>query len=235
MSKRYIFIIFILVSAILALLLLPKMHYCSNDSQSKLHYSGKTCQQVNPKSLLLEAINTHRYIDADLLTSKIIGQDPSFLLVDLRDTITFNQYTLPGAINIPYNEILDKENLSLLRQSCTNIVLFSKNTLIADQIWMLLRRKGYQNISVLKGGIQCFFNTIINPKKPSELASNDDFDTYHFRKAAGVYFGLPNPYEFIPKKEVIKKVYIKGVSGKTAKKSVKMVKRDTDEEEEEGC
>ena len=235
MSKRYKFIIFILVSAILALLLLPKMHYCSNDLKSKLHFSRKKCQQVNPKTLLIEAINTHRYIDADHLTSKIISGDPSFLLVDLRNSTDFNRFTLPGAINIPYSEILNKKNLSLLRQSGANIVLFSKNTLIADQIWMLLRRKGYQNILVLKGGMQHFFKTIINPEKPSELASSDAFDTYHFRKAAGVFFGLPNPYEFIPKKERIKKVYTKSTRNHTEKKSVKMQKSDTDEEEEEGC
>jgi rhodanese-related sulfurtransferase len=234
MSKRYIFIIFILVSAILAVLLLPKMHYCGNDSESKLHYSGKTCQKINPKALLLEAINLHRYIDADQLTKKIISEDPSFLLVDLRDSLAFNQFTLPESINIPYQSILEKKHLDLLSQSGTNIILFSKNTLVADQVWMLLRRKDFQNISVLKGGLQCFYNTIINPKKPIELASKDDLDKYRFRKAAGVFFGLPNPYEFIPKKEVIKKK-IKSVSKHQIKKTVPLQKRETEEEEEEGC
>jgi len=234
MSKRYIFIIFILVSAIFAVLLLPKMHYCSNDSNSKLQYSGKTCQQINPKALLLEAINTHRYIDADQLTAKIIGEDPSFLMIDLRDSVAFNQYSLPGAIHIPFQNMLEKKYLEILNQSEKSIVLFSKNTLVADQIWMLLRRKGYQNISVLKGGITYFYNTIINPKKPTELASKDDLDKYRFRKAAGVYFGLPNPYEFIPKKEVIKKK-VKSTVIRQVKKIVPLQKRETEEEEEEGC
>lgn len=105
MSKRYIFLILVLVSAIFALLLLPKLYYCSNDKDAKLHYKATTCANAGPKGLLLEAINTHRYIDADKLASKIIGEDPSYAYVDLRNEEQFNSFTFPGAINIPYSSI----------------------------------------------------------------------------------------------------------------------------------
>jgi len=202
MSKRYIFTIFILVSIIFALLLLPKVFYCSNDTESKIHYNSNTCNSVNPKGLLLEAINTHRYISADDLTSKIVSEDPSFVLVDLRNEKQFKNFTLPNAINIPFKQVIEEKHQSLFDNDDYTVVLFSNGTVIPDQVWSILRRKSYINIMVLKGGLNEFYTKILNPTNPKETDAKKAHELYSFRKAAGTYFGLPNPDEFIPELEI---------------------------------
>lgn len=239
MSKRYIFTVFILISIIFALLLLPKVFYCSNDTESKIHYNANTCTNINPKGLLLEAISTHRYISADDLTTKIVGEDPSFVFVDLRNVTQFKSFTLPKAINIPFKQVMDEKHQSFFANDDYTIVLFSNGTVISDQVWSILRRKSYTNIMVLKGGLNEFYTSILNPIKPKDTDGKKAHQLYNFRKAAGIYFGLPNPAEFVPKLEIkpVKKVYKKPIN---PKKNV-VVKPKTkapvieEEEEEEGC
>jgi len=238
MSKRYIFLVLVLVTAIFALLLLPKLYYCSNDKEAKLHFKANTCNNANPKALLLEAINTHRYIDADQLTSIIVGEDPSYVFVDIRNEEQFKSFSLPRAINIPYKTILEEPNLSKFDTENYTYVLFSNGTIVSDQVWSLLRRKGFKNFIVLDGGLNDFYTKILNPKKPLETASSDEQDLYNYRKAAGIYFGLPNPSEFIPEKAIqpVKKVYKPLKTGNTPKKKVIVKpKAPVEEEEDEGC
>lgn len=239
MSKRYIFTIFILVSIIFALLLLPKVFYCSNDAESKIHYKANTCTTINPKALLLEAINAHRYISADDLTSKIVSEDPSFILVDLRDAKQFKNFTLPKAVNIPFKQVMDEKHHSLFSNDDYTVVLFSNGTVIADQVWSILRRKAYTNIMVLKGGLNDFYTQVLNPVKPKDTDSEKIHQLYNFRKAAGTYFGLPNPDEFIPelKIEPVQKINKRVVNTKkkiVVKSKLKPVIKE-EEEEEEGC
>lgn len=239
MSKRYIFTIFILVSIIFALLLLPKVFYCSNDTESKIHYSANTCTSINPNALLLEAINTHRYISADELTSKIIGEDPSFVLVDLRDVKQFKNFTLPNAINIPFKHVLDEKHHSFFENDDYTVILFSNGTVMADQVWSILRRKSFKNIMVLKGGLNEFYTQVLNPVKPKDTDSKKIHQLYNFRKAAATYFGLPNPDEFIPELEIEPVQKSKKRVANTKKKVVVKPKSKPvikeEEEEEEGC
>jgi len=240
MSKRYIFLVFLLVAVIFALLLLPKLYYCSNDENPKLRLSANKCVNAGPKGLLLEAINTHRYIDADNLAAKIIGEDPSYALIDLRNEEQFNDFTFPRAINVPYGSILDESNLAKFDSDDYTYVLFSNGTMVADQAWLSLRKNGYENILVLQGGLNDFYNKVMNPVKPVVTDSKEVQELYNFRKAAGTYFGLPEPDEFIPEEaiEPVKKVYTPKKSTGTSKKKVVVKPKESapvEEEEDEGC
>ncbi len=241
MSKRYIFLVFLLVAIIFALLLLPKPYYCSNDENPKLRYSANKCVNAGPRGLLLEAINTHRYIDADKLAAKIIGEDPSYALVDLRNEEQFTSFTFPRAINIPYRSILDESNLSKFDSDDFTYVLFSNGTMVADQAWLSLRKNGYDNILVLQGGLNDFYTKVLNPSKPVVTDSKEVQELYNFRKSAGTYFGLPEAEEFIPEEiiEPVKKIYKPKKSSTATKKKVIVAPKEPapieEEEEDEGC
>ena len=80
---------------------------------------------------------------------------------------------------------------------------------------MIGNRLGYKNLYVLKGGLNEWFNTIINPKLPKETDSQKDFELYSFRKAAGMYFGVG-----VSKTETEKKPIKKVITVKKKKKRV---------------
>lgn len=148
---------------------------------------------IKPEELVSNAMSPERYMTTDRLAHIIINQDPSFILIDVRDEKSFASYTLPNAINIPLEKLFDEGSESYLNQNQFDVVLFSNDNFHADQAWILCNRLGYKNLRVLKGGINQWFTTIINPLKPAENMSAADFELYATRKAASMFFGVVYP------------------------------------------
>ena len=177
-SKRYLFLTMLLILLAGGLVLLPKY---------------KKHEGIKPELLLTHALSPERYITTDQLAHKLVNLDPSYILVDLRDETEFAKYTLPNAINIPLKKLLDENSIPYLNQSQYNVVLFSNNNLVADQAWILCNRLNYKNLFVLKGGLNNWFNTIINPPVPKENSPSTAYELFTFRKAASMYFGVVYP------------------------------------------
>ncbi|NNK82029.1 MAG: rhodanese-like domain-containing protein [Flavobacteriaceae bacterium] len=172
-SYRILAVIFILLAG--GLVLLPKI---------------KQFDGIKPEHYLANAISEERYISTDELADRIINQDPSILLIDVRDSISYYSYAIPNAINIPLEKIFTDDFSGYIDQDQYDLVFYSNDNFLADQVWLLCNRLGYKNQKVLRGGINTWFNTIINPKKPDEKMSQLDFELYDFRKAASMYFGV---------------------------------------------
>ncbi len=209
LSLQYVVLALILILAAAGLLLLPK--YVKHEG-------------IDTKELLSNTFSNERYISTDELANNIVNQDPSFILIDVRDSISFKKNSLPNAINIPLKKILNEEASAYLDQDQFDVVLYSNTNFYADQAWMLCNRLGYKNLRVLKGGINEWFHTIINPTKPTENMPATAFELYSFRKAASMYFGVAY-LDAIPKK-VVKKV---------VRKKVKTVKKKKKKKPEGGC
>lgn len=166
---------------------------------------------IKPEELLSNTVSPERYMTTDRLAHILINQDPSFILIDVRDEKSFASYSLPNAINIPLKKLLDEDSKNYLNQNQFDVVLFSNDHFYADQAWILCNRLGYKNMRVLKGGINEWYATIINPLKPADNMPATDFELYATRKAASMFFGVVYPEQFkveAPKivKEAPKKV-----------------------------
>lgn len=191
-SKRYVFLAAILIVLAGGLVLLPKYQ----------KHEG-----IEPEELLSKAISPERYISTDILADKLVNQDPSFILIDVREESEYTKYSLPNAINIPLKKLLDEESIPYLNQAQYNVILFSNDNFYADQAWVLCNRLGYKNLKVLKGGINNWYKTIINPPIPTEDMTSLDYELYNTRKAASMFFGVAYPEQFKVDKPIeVKKV-----------------------------
>ncbi|MFO7672398.1 MAG: rhodanese-like domain-containing protein [Lutibacter sp.] len=167
---------------------------------------------IKPEELLSNTISSERYMTTDRLAHILINQDPSFILIDVRDEKSFASYTLPNAINIPLVKLLDEDSKNYLNQNQFDVVLFSNDHFYADQAWILCNRLGYKNMRVLKGGINEWYATIINPLKPADNMPATDFDLYATRKAASMFFGVVYPEQVkVEAPKIVKKVAPKKV------------------------
>ncbi|MFC2108968.1 rhodanese-like domain-containing protein [Bacteroidota bacterium] len=174
-KKSYTILALVLLILAFGLVLLPK--YKKNEG-------------ISPELFVKNALKIDRYISTDLLAERLINQDPTVLLVDTRSENEFNEFALPNAINIPLKNFLDEEFNGFLNQDSYDVVLYSNDHFYANEAWMIGNRLGYQNLYVLKGGLNRWFSTIINPKYPTESMPKKEFDLYSFRKGAGMYFGV---------------------------------------------
>ncbi len=173
---------------------------------------------IPSKQLLSNIISLERYVTTDQISDKLISQDPSFILIDVRDEDSYANYTLPNAINIPLDKLLNKEFESYLNQDQFDVVFFSNDHFYADQAWAICSRLKYKNLHVLKGGINKWFTTIINPEKPDENMPTEAFELYSTRKAASMFFGVVYPDQ-VKTNKVIKKVPRKIVTVKKKKRA----------------
>lgn len=143
---------------------------------------------IGPKELLYEANKEGRYISTDEVAQAVIEKDLSFILIDLRAAEEYAKYTIEGAINIPFENIFDDANLDYFNQDVYTTVLFSNGSTLADQAWLRLRSYDYQGNKVMKGGMNEWYKTIINPQEPGPNESGEADDLYLFRKGASFYF-----------------------------------------------
>lgn len=206
-SFRYMILACILVFLAGGLVLLPKYQ----------QHEG-----IKPTELLSRVISSERYISTDEVASIIINQDPSYLLIDVRDEESYNNYSLPNAVNIPLNKLLDEDFEGYLNQDEYDVVLFSNDNFYADEAWIICNRLDFKNLRVLEGGINNWYNTVINPVKPSENMAAADFELYTKRKAASMFFGVVYPEQVKKETVIVKKAAPKKTVVVPVKKKKKM-------------
>jgi len=122
----------------------------------------------------------------------IVNKDPLLQLIDVRSQEEFEKYSLPGAINIPMADLLSDQYTDILNQDVNMNVFYSNGTLNANEAWMITRQLGYTNNYVLEGGLNYWFDTIMNPQKPASTSSDEEFAKYDYRKGAGQALGGGN-------------------------------------------
>ncbi len=145
--------------------------------------------KLTAEQLLSEIRTGTQFISPDEVADKIIKKDPSIQLIDVRNPREFDMFSLPGAINVPLQDILSEKNTDLLNQGTKMNILYSNGSTEANEAWLLTRQLGFQNNYVLQGGLNYWTETILNPEKPANVVSNDEIARYDFRKAASSALG----------------------------------------------
>lgn len=205
MSKRYIFLAIILIAFAFGLTQLP-------DKGQRM--------PIRPNEMLLKIIDNSRYLTVHAIAKRIIEEDPSIFLVDVRMPDEYEAYHIPGSINIPLEEIVNDKWQDYLDQVGVDIIFYSNGGMYANQAWMLASEMGYSNLYILEGGLNNWFNRIIQPTPPDESAPTEAFEQYAFEQAACKFFGGGN--EIVP-------------ANTTANKNKVIVRKKTKKAAEGGC
>jgi rhodanese-related sulfurtransferase len=145
--------------------------------------------KLTAEELLSEANTRTQYVAPDVVADMIIKKDPSLLLIDVRSQDEFEKFSLPGAINIPSADLLSDKYTDVLNQDVKMNIFYSNGTVAANEAWMITRQLGYTNNYVLEGGLNYWFDTILNPQKPSSTSPDEEFAKYDYHKSAGMALG----------------------------------------------
>ena len=141
-------------------------------------------------SQLLDEVNTRtQFITPETVADMIVKKDPMLQLIDVRSQDEFEKFSLPGAVNIPITDLLSDKYTEIFDQDVKMNVFYSNSTLVANEAWMLTRQLGYNNNYVLEGGLNYWFDAILNPKKPASTSSDEEFAKYDFRMSAAQALG----------------------------------------------
>ncbi len=189
MERKYTILAVLLIILALGLVILPKK---------------KEQNEIDPKALLSSVVEKSRYLSVDLVTHRIIENDPTLLLIDLRPADQFKLFALPGAVNILPDSLLAATTLELMNQPGKDKVLLANSDLISEKAWLIATRSSVTRIYVMKGGMNEWFNTIIKEKPINSAASSSDFDLVSFRNAARQFFVGASETANTPEKSKVK-------------------------------
>lgn len=173
MERKYTILAILLIVLALGLVILPR----TNEQK-----------ETNPKVLLSAIAEKSRYLTVDQVTHRIIENDPTLLLIDLRTADQFKTFALPGSLNITTDSLLSQANLELFSQPGKDKVLYANADLTSEKAWLLCTRFSLNRIYIMKGGMNEWFNTIVKEKAVSGTPSSADLDLLSFRKAARQFF-----------------------------------------------
>jgi sulfur-carrier protein adenylyltransferase/sulfurtransferase len=149
--------------------------------------------QLTADELLMEMKLQTYVVSTDELADLLISNDPAILLIDVRDSVAYQQYHLPGAINIPLKDLLHPDWIPYVDQLSKKNIFYSNGTTLSNEAWIVTKQLGFRNNYVLGGGLNEWFSTIISPERPASTDPNEIWALYETRKAASMYFSGSKP------------------------------------------
>ncbi len=69
---------------------------------------------ARPQKLIDEALDQATFVTVDQVAKFIVAEDKTVQLIDLRTPAEFSSFNIPGSVNVPYNEFLDRDPDRLL-------------------------------------------------------------------------------------------------------------------------
>lgn len=134
-------------------------------------FTGNRSISARPSEILSEIIDESIYLTADQVARMIAFEDSTLRLIDVRPAEEFNDFTLPGALNAPYNEFLKIDPAQILGKGDVKNVLFSNGDTDAAYTLVLSRGMNYKNVFILKGGMNGWYESVMNSSFSGERIS----------------------------------------------------------------
>ncbi|NIV72646.1 hypothetical protein GWN26_11905 [Candidatus Saccharibacteria bacterium] len=140
----------------------------------------------SPQQIASSIASRSDHVTAEEVAKWVIDKRPDILIVDIRSSEEYNQYHIPGAMNIPFAKLFEEASLDMLKRNY-NIILYSNGETHSGQGWVMLKQMGINNY-IMMGGLNYWTKAILNPDPPDDLAADPEILRYQFRKAASDYF-----------------------------------------------
>jgi len=143
---------------------------------------------VKPEKLLSDVLNTDVSFTVDQVAEFIVKEDSTIQLIDLRSPEEFRKQTIPGAVNIPYNEFIKKDPEIYLNNKNIRNIFYSNGNIEPDYALVYARGLGYNNSFVMVGGVSEWIRTIIETKFTGDRITARENALFEIRRRAGDMF-----------------------------------------------
>lgn len=115
------------------------------------------------------------------LAFRIIDEDETLEIIDIRDKSEFDKGSLPGANNIPFNTLFEGQWSSKIRKSRKSFVFIDNDGKNAVKAAALAGLYGSLTVNALDGGINAFNKTLAHiPPKPEKVTDVVEAGKYNF-------------------------------------------------------
>jgi rhodanese-related sulfurtransferase len=125
-----------------------------------------------------------RGVSPDELAFWIVSDDIRYKIIDLRSPESFKAQALPNSVNEPIGDLFGKEAQSLFGQRDVHKILVAGSEREERIAYLLMKGLGFENMSVLTGGLPEFETDILKFNGVSRAGDRWDADIVQFRTEA---------------------------------------------------
>ena len=136
-----------------------------------LPLSGNRSFIIRPKVLLPEVLDEKSYFTVDQVARFIVSEDSTIQIIDLRSPEEFRRMNIPGSINSPYTDIFKSDPGSLFSNEKIRSILYSNGDFDSNSALVIAMGLNYKNVFVMRGGMNEWFNTVMNSNFTGEKIS----------------------------------------------------------------
>jgi len=154
--------------------------------------SGRYSLHEKPGHLLSEVLEESTGFTVDQVARFVSTGDSTVQLVDLRLSEEFAKFNIPGSVNLPYDEFLEKDLTPYLSQPGKKSILYSNGDTDAGYALVLARGLGYKNCYMMQGGLNSWFETVMNSEFTGEKISAKENALFESRMKARRLFNEVN-------------------------------------------
>jgi rhodanese-related sulfurtransferase len=150
-----------------------------------LPLTGNRSFIAGPRKLLSEVLDNSTYLTVDQVARFLVSEDSSVQIFDLRTPEEFRTANIPGSVNMPYAKLLDKDPAGFLNTGKARNIFYSNGDFESNYALAIARGLNLKNTFVMKGGLNEWYNTVMNSTFSGEKISareNALFETRNMAK-----------------------------------------------------
>jgi len=125
-------------------------------------YKHNKQNQLKPSELLEKSMDEQFLISVDKVARFVVDEDSTVQIIDLRSPEEYRNFNIPGSINIPFKDLLNKDFEGYLDSKKTKNIFYSNGDILSAQAWALCTSMGYQNNYMMQGGLNEWYKTVMN-------------------------------------------------------------------------
>lgn len=145
-------------------------------------------------------------ISSKELAYRILDNDHSISIIDLRSPEVFAKEGLPGAINIPYQDLLNRGWKDVLDNHEKRKLFIAEDEATELRACCISMKGGYQNLYILSGGYEAFREKILAPTESAMQEMTKDDLAFVERASVEINDLILNAKKTVVKPKEIKKV-----------------------------
>jgi hypothetical protein len=123
-------------------------------------------------------------MSVDEFAYRIMKDDKKLQIIDFRPIEEYKKQSLPGSTSFTFDNLFEKEPSKILRIRSKTNVFVANDEYSERQLAIIANRLGFNNVTILKGGLNSFNEEILNFDKNSIATTKQEVDTYRFRTKA---------------------------------------------------
>jgi 3-mercaptopyruvate sulfurtransferase SseA len=143
---------------------------------------------VKPRKLLSEVLGDKTFYSVDQVAKFVVSEDSTVQIIDLRSPEEFRAFNIPGSINMPFSKLTDTDPGSFLSDGIIKNIFYSNDDFDSNYALVIAKGMNYKNVYVMKGGLNEWFNTVMNSSFSGERISARENALFETRTRARQMF-----------------------------------------------